>query len=493
MSTEQKSVEEKAAYFAEVRRNLPVIRPRKIQDLWDDKVQPNDFAFNHILSDMLFEWATDEEICEFLSNKEELTSIVFNLLQLLVTIGEHLEENPPTSNSCVLVHECEGCSLPCDTGFSSCSDHLLIKAGKNPMLHKAIMIITILSQLLSHPESDLLATMMTMEFPSNANSDQKRAAYVQNCHGQKVPIGFIATLVGVFDNCWCYPKLCHISAGLLSLLVARRPVSSFNFMGEDRLLPSLFKYLVRVLELVAENNRGLVEKHFGIVAFLNILPVLYMIGGWSRATKSNEFKRIVYSLAIIIQNICVPITSCKGGNPEYDKAIDSEEFPDIISAKILIEPLERRTWRKDLLLKHPKSFAAIAGLEVLGWYSTKGVDMDIKLQNTTLAQSIDEIRESFVELTEKLEQYRYIIPIMEAVINDEKAPVPDSKVSLLNGPLFDAGKRCGLETCRKNKHDVGQSLFQCSGGCGGLEYYCCKEHQTAHWKVHKQFCRSNLR
>jgi len=70
----------------------------------------------------------------------------------------------------------------------------------------------------------------------------------------------------------------------------------------------------------------------------------------------------------------------------------------------------------------------------------------------------------------------------------------DSKVSLLNGPLFDAGKRCGLEKCRKDKHDVGRSLlFRCSGGCGGLEYHCCKEQQIAHWKIHKQFCRLNLR
>eukprot|EP00594_Rhizosolenia_setigera_P004154 CAMPEP_0178951572 /NCGR_PEP_ID=MMETSP0789-20121207/7307_1 /TAXON_ID=3005 /ORGANISM="Rhizosolenia setigera, Strain CCMP 1694" /LENGTH=346 /DNA_ID=CAMNT_0020632473 /DNA_START=579 /DNA_END=1616 /DNA_ORIENTATION=+ len=346
------------------------------------------------------------------------------------------------------------------------------------------MIISILSQLLSHPKSDLLATIMTNEFPSNAN---ERAAYVQECQRKKIPLAFIANLAYVFDNCWCYPKLCHISAGLLSLLVARRPVSSFSTLGEFTILPSLlYKYLDRVFELVAQDTCCHIEKHFGIVAFLNILPVLYMIGGWSRATKSNQFKKLISIIFIIIQNICVPITSCKGGDPEYDKTPDIKEHPETLCAKILIEPLERRTWRKDLLLKYPKSFAVIAGLEVLGWYSTKGVDMDIKFYRdgvpfSTLAESIDEIRENFIELTEKLEQYRYIIPIMEAIINGEKAPVPDSKVSLLNGPLFDAGKRCGLETCRKDAHDVEGRLFRCYGGCGGLEYYCCKEHQTAHW------------
>ena len=123
------------------------------------------------------------------------------------------------------------------------------------------------------------------------------------------------------------------------------------------------------------------------------------------------------------------------------------------------------------------------------------MNLDVSLPSyfspyTKIRDFLSEYKGYFHELIERVPEYAYIEPILEALILDDKAPFPDAKVSLLNDPLLDDNKCCGLHSCRKTNRDIGKELQKCGGGCGGLEYYCCREHQKKHWGYHKNFCKS---
>ena len=225
---------------------------------------------------------------------------------------------------------------------------------------------------------------------------------------------------------------------------------------------------------MVHSNNCLVKENVGVVTLLNILPVCHMIAGWPAATRLNGFENVLQLVTQIVMIICFQITS-PDGNSQYDSSLDVTKFPEVYNARIFIESLQQGTWRQDILSKHPHSYAVIAGIEVLEEYSRQGVDLNINIPvkfgpHIDVAGAIEEYKSNIEELVERIEQYAYIKPIMNAIINNEKAAVSDL-------PLLDARKRCGLHSCRKDQHNTGRNLLQCTGGCGGLEYYCCKDHQ----------------
>ncbi len=492
---------------AKYKETLLVSRPRKIQDLWgwdpfsfcDTDIRTGtgrSCDIDHLFARDLFIWATESEIEELLYNEQELKNVTFNLLNNMAALGQRAERNNLSAqHGLVLVPPCTGCSNPCDAGFSTCGgDRRLQRVTHDPILHKAIIQCTVLSQLLTHEKSDLLCTIVSKEFPSSVRSYEERFIYIDEKMKEGDPQGFLPCLVANFDNLTCFPKLCHVSGGLLSLIVARRPAASFDILGELMFHISITKYIQAFLPLICNNN-CIVDEYFGIVAYLNILPLLYMMGSWKAIRRLPEFNNIAKLLIHVIENVCYQITE-PNGDREHDARPDLEKLPETRSAQILIEPLERRTWRKELLTKHPLSFLVIAGIEVLGWFSHSGVNFNnVYIEMNTgekpdIPEALGDFKEKYYELIGRVKEYEYIKPILDALIDRKKAPVPDCKLSLLNGPLLDSCKRCALPTCRKSKKDIGFPLSRCAGNCAGLVYYCCKEHQKAHWKYHKNFCKN---
>ena len=399
------------------------------------------------------------------------------------------ENNLQEREGIVLVPPCPGCSDPCDAGFASCDERRQRqRIPHDPTLHTAILQCTVLSQLLTHEKSDLLCTVVSREFPSTVKSIVDKSLYIQSKMMEGDPQGFLPCLVGNFDNLTCFPKLCHISGGLMSLIVARRPAASFDILGEVLFCSSIAKYIRSCLPLVCDNN-CIVDEYFGIAALLNLLPLLYLMGSWKSLQKSTEFYDVSRLLITVIENVTLGITD-PSGNSKYDKRPDLQELPETRSAQIVIEPLERRTWRKDLLSKHPHSFLVIAGIEVLGWFSHNGVDFNNVRTEVDVPKALRKFKDRYYELIRRVEEYEYIKPVLDALIERKKAPPPDPKLSLLNGPLLDTCKRCALHSCRKTKKEIGHPLSKCAGNCAGLVYYCCKEHQKEHWKYHKNFCRN---
>ena len=468
-------------------RGIKNHRPRQIQDLWSNADTP--IALNHISAHLLHDWVTEAEIEDLLGNEKELKEIIFILINELASLGMTIQANDQIENGIIIVPECMGCSLTCDAGFSH--DRNLVKAPHIPALHSSIIKLTILTLLLKHPKSGLLVSIMTREFPTWMRTSEERGMYMEECLHNKEPQGFLGVLIGNLDNLECFPKLCHLSGGLLSLLITRRTAVSFDLIGEVAFVESISKYLQMILPMV-HCNSCIVDEYSGVVAFLNILPVLYLTATWPRVRYFPKSRIITSVLFEIIIDIFEVIA---GDDLKYDAQPDLSQLPEAFSAQILIVPLlEKQSWRKDLILKHPLSFAVIAGIEVLGWYSYHHVSLDMSLPTNEhcdsglIRDTLQADKGNIQELIERVPEYAYIEPILEALILNDKAPFPDAKVSLLNEPLLDDNKCCGFYYCRKTNRDIGKELQKCGGGCGGLEYYCCREHQKKHWGYHKNFC-----
>ena len=143
----------------------------------------------------------------------------------------------------------------------------------------------------------------------------------------------------------------------------------------------------------------------------------------------------------------------------------------------------------------------MASLEVLGWWSIN--DINLTLARVDCGDDPDETIKSCIEEYESRirllmhesghneDLKTYIDPILNKLKEEaETVRRPNPNKSLLYGPFIFDNRRCGL--CQKTANDVGMTeLLRCSGGCKGLQHYCCQDHQKQHWKTHKFFCKKN--
>lgn len=154
-------------------------------------------------------------------------------------------------------------------------------------------------------------------------------------------------------------------------------------------------------------------------------------------------------------------------------------------------------------MDQPQVFAFIGVLEVLGWWTYRGHEIMKSDTASSLGLSAAELRTTFSSCLAVAEtivaQLRdsagtdvaYILPILKAMMEHRKPKRPrDPSRSLLFGPLINSNRRCGLPSCRRTALEAGTDLERCRG-CGGVEQYCCAEHQREDWERHRAFCKGN--
>ena len=467
----------------DIKKIFPMIRPGSISGLWEDDSIPNS-SLIHGLSQHLHLWASKEEILNLLNDTSQLNSIYSTMNKCGVQLGlqgiQEITDLDIIPSDHVRVASCGGCNQPCDNGRTSCASYVTVKDFfQNDFLHKMILVMTVVCQLLAYPEADAFVLILSKPFDFTAGQFDS---------------GLTGSLVGIFDNCANYPKLNHVTAAILSLICARRPSVTLGGLNEDLVVPSLLKYLRSTLNLV-HNNDCLVDEYFGVCAFLNIVPLLYHFGSWEVSHHDSSFRDIAASICMFAMNICHWITP-PNGKDTSDSRPSLVELPETVGARIFIERMitaedeEDSThgkWRKELLELYPKTFAVIAALEVLQWYSFNGVDLRIPLPLTgrpiDIAGAIEDYEANFKHLIKRHPSLDYVEPVVTALILRKKMPRPSQARSLLHGPLNNARRRCGLPSCRKR-----EVFLRCSG-CNRLEFYCCRDHQTQHWKEHKPYCK----
>jgi hypothetical protein len=496
-------------------------RPTRIDELWerqqlDGSSRSNNTAMSteHMLADHLDLWASSDEVTELLLDNDRLQTLVFQLYESAVLIGQFCEANKFTGNPLVLVvSACHQCNTPYDVGGCAHPNSPPRAPMMDPQIsvhvHLTVVILSIIANLLTKQNADQLVLLLASEKPAHVKSQAQIAEWLVQCHETKQP-SVLPVLVGLIDNCSnAFPKAGQLAAGVMSLIICRRPSVALATLDPDQFVSSAAQYLEKVFMLV-HNSECAVEQYFGITAFLNILPALYHLGNWT-AQHGRLQRGLVAQLTTIVINIChtavgaLPVDG-KEQDAFADRAPNLEVFPELLPAKILMEPLLYRDgdetttdkkWRARVFKQRPMSFAVAGGLEILAWWATHGVDLSKGLIPTNDAhpisapEALEEYQERIGRLSKRTPRLAFIDKIVQDIVQRRKPPHPTRKDSLLYGPLIYATRRCGLASCRKLEAVLGGELMRCSGGCGGLEHYCCKEHQKEHWDLHKRFCRMN--
>jgi hypothetical protein len=474
----------------DIKKSFPMIRPGSISGLWEDDAITHS-SLIHGLSQHLHLWASKEEILNLLNDTSQLNYIYSTICRCGIELGLQEKEYSPDHDRIpsnhIRVASCGGCNQPCDNGGTSCASHVFVKeCFQNDSLHKMMLVMTVVCQLLAYPEADAFVLILTTPFDVIAAVDAiasfltKPFDLTVERMSPNFDTGLTTALVGVFDNCANYPKLNHVTAALLSLICARRPSATLGDLSENLVVPSVLKYLRSTMNLV-QNNDCVVDEYFGVCAFLNIVPLLYHFGSWEVSHHDSSFSDVAAGICMVGTNICHWITP-PNGEDTSDSRPSLVKLPETDGARIFIERMitdeddedsTQGKWRKELLELYPKAFAVIAALEILQWYSFNGVDLRIPIlvsceRTIDIAGAVEDYEANFKHLIERHPGLDYIEPVVTALIQRKKMPRPSQARSLLHGPLSNARRRCGLPSCRKR-----EVFLRCSG-CNRLEFYCCK-------------------
>jgi hypothetical protein len=491
-------------------------RPTRIDELWERQQLSNNTTMSseHLLADHLDLWASSDEISDLLLDNDRLQKLVFQMYESSIVIGRFCQANTNSGRPLVfVVASCAQCNTPYDAGQcqhpNSPPRAQLMEPQISVHVHLTVVTLSIIANLLTQSNADKLVLLLLRERPVHVVTNSQIGEWLEECHNSKKPL-VVPVLLATIDNCSnAFPKAGLLSAGVMSLIICRRPAVALAALDLDQFVTSAAKYLGKVFDLV-HNSECSVEEHFGVVAFLNILPSLYHLGNWT-AQHVHLQKGLVGQLTTIIVNICHSATLGLEGQ-DFDQAPDLETFPELLPAKILMEPLLYRDgemtqvsttagttdkkWRARVLKQRPMSFAVASGLEILAWWATHGVDLSKGIIPTnddpiSAPEALAEYQDRIGQLAKRVPRLGFIDKITNDIVEGRKPPHPTRKESLLYGPLIYANRRCGLASCRKLEAVRGGELMRCSGGCGGLEHYCCKEHQKEHWALHKLFCKMN--
>ena len=492
-------------------KTFPKIRPTAIKDLWETNTTSDVTPFGHELAQNLHLWASKEEIINILNDTNQMRSMVTGMSKSAMALGMILEDEfenrkkngsgplGPLPFNTIRLASCLGCNQATDNGrrngeiVYAYQAPVLVETepAVNESLHKLIMIMTVVCQLMAYPEADSFAMILSkhtdpLEIMRNAHL----------LHSTEFDTALTATLVGIFDNGVGFSKLNHITSALFSLICARRPAQTLGGLNENLFVPSLLKYLKSTFDRVCYESKCSVDDYFGVCGFINVLPLLYHFGSWEVSHRDPSFKEVVAYVCVIMIHMLAK-TAPPTGSAEDDARPSMEQFPELVGARIFIDRMianeddEDNTqgrWRKKLLEEHPKSFAIFGAMEVLQWYCYNGVDLRVPLPSivestVTVIEYIKDTDHAFYYLIDTYPSLDYMKPIIKAMILGKKTPKPSDTRSLLHGPLNNARKRCGLPSCRKP-----EAYLRCAG-CNRIEFYCCRDHQKKHWKEHKQFCK----
>jgi len=480
---------------------LPRVAPSEIDSLWAPEVARaiERSNFQHALSENLTAWASNAAIDELLQSRTRCLALVQELATAAVRLGLAGQQLTSQTGNTIYVAKCMGCNTcwdsgGCEHGDSSPKRNLCIhglpwEADVILNLHQTVKLLGILCNLLANPESNMLTQLIIREAPPGVSPP---AFFLQNSSDvMGHPLGL---LVGLLDNCASpFPKAAHLGAAALSLLVSRRPSVALSSLDPGPLTSSIFQYMWESIFHLINNSECRVEEYFGVVSFINLLPLLYFFGDWKEAHTVLP----QHQLPSCITSIAINILHSAASDDAWDSPPDVDKFPELGNAKVWVRPLfESNEMAATVLRERPMSFVVAASIEVLGRWASKRVPVGVDTipvsrgPPATVASSLQEYQPQLEVLMERTPAIAPLIrPIVNDIVEGNRPRLPVPGTSLLHESLLRASMRCAWSSCNRTSCDDGESLLRCAGGCGGLARYCSKEHQTKHWAQHKHFCK----
>jgi len=165
-------------------------------------------------------------------------------------------------------------------------------------------------------------------------------------------------LLGLIDNCSSpYPKLAMNGTSLLSMLLSRRPAAVISLLDPIQLSGALYKYLKTIFRLVS-NAECIVEERFGIAAFINALPTLYLLS--ENPVTSKHLHNLPASVATIAINIVHSIS----GSPAAGCPNDLKRLPELWTARVDIRPILVSGIAAEVMTARPMTYAVAGAIEV---------------------------------------------------------------------------------------------------------------------------------
>ena len=527
----------------DLQEKVKSLAPAKIDDLWARQEEesstgdPQEIvcsrpvdpeSLTHIAAERLFDWCSDEQVSALLEDEKRLQSLVTELADAAFHLGFNAQNlqrlfrqhrQKPNAKLPVLIVPCSGCNTPYDNGgcCRSSSDapkheraDLETAFGKpsaaivSHNLHRCVKLCALTANLLSKRHSYLLAKYMTPEPPVGM-----AASDFINQLAQSGKRGFVCVLqlFALLDNAsHCFPKAAMYAGACLSLTVSRRPAQAFQLLDPDAMARVMVPYLKAVIKLVW-NSECIFEEAYGVVAFINILPILYCFGDWKQIHRPMQKYKLVESITIATCHILNSVW-----NGVDDDRIDVPltyllgNMPALQSAVVFIDP----RIKSKVLKKNPMSWCVVASLEVLTKWASRGIPVGTECVPTvdTGSEVISDFLQETVQWIEEgiCEELRPLaLRMMQDIIACRQSTTKSSRDGnvnnnddilnekeeeeeemLLSKRMAKLAKRCAW--CGKTSGPISK----CSGGCLGMAQYCCKQHQRKHWKQHKEFCRNNV-
>ena len=303
-----------------------------------------------------------------------------------------------------------------------------------------------------------------------------------------------------------FPMLTELAVGVLALIIIRNPIALLKVqtLALHHCVSTRVNNIVvymhwlrmkqqSLTEMRFDMNHMVVETHLTAKYVIDLLPLLFHIGGFRDSQEEERTDLAVNVLTLtmyLIDLVMLAPNVCDCANTTRNFPEVARLTPPFMGTLLLCDAddEEDKTWRQDLLKERPVSFAIAGLVEVIGWWGYKGRGFYRDDENLffSLAETLSEKLALIVLRTHRL---AHILSIARTFARREMPGKPNRKKSLLYGPLCFQHRRCGLLSCRKTAEEAGGTLLRCAGGCDGLEQYCCREHQLEHWKDHKTFCK----
>ena len=472
----------------------------------------------HLSSDHLSEWASCAEAQVLLADADALAQLVQKTGALLLFVGawsgdfvESCHDAVPTVVlPCLACNTCYEASGGCQHEYSRARTQLTgndktIEPDVHMLVTKLALLVGILnmeaSAELTLARSALIDLLSPDLTPGLSEIEQVARTWAES--GQtNIP----SLLVGAIDNCChVFPKVAHLSGSLLSFLVCARPSTTLCWCDPHFAAPALCRYVL-ICSMRAKGG-CLVENAFAVTQMLNIVPFLYHLGDWRAAGTSLVATQLPASVASLAINLLHSIVVAG----QSDEPLDLDQFPELFNARVSVDSLFGGA---DFARAHPKAFLLGCLIEVQGRWQHKGVDVSgagvtctpppelacsltLQQQNSytePVAQCWQEYLlhlRVFASAGGAAHELAFTLPVVDALIAGIKHPaLPDR--GFLRETLH-AGMHCNYPGCFEIKRagGAGEKLLACSG-CR-LAFYCCPEHQRAHWPRHKACCIRNVK
>jgi hypothetical protein len=484
-----------------------------------------DFSMAHMHCEYLDVWCSNDNLDEILKDQTRCGELVNSMSNATMHLGLKVKEELSSKHGdsdVIWVSPCLSCNTPYDASNGRNNHDNMISRYRSlspspsnqthvnvcKLLHHSTTTLTIIITLLRRPNSEMLARLLVREPPAGVILNDFTVKEVMAGRPSSMN-----ALMGVLDNCSdVLPKVAHLAGTALSLVVCRRPAVALGFLDGEKMTQALSRYLKGVFRLV-HNAECSVAERFGLAALIHVLPLLYYLADWSESFCALPTSELPWRLSVIMINLLhSAIINYDDDTRSHvgDSPPDLEHLPELygttnmaIEALLISEENNNSTsiasWRAELLRNRPLTFAVAASIEVLGHWARKGIPISsCGLPTGTdkeklFSDGMTEYLPFLKTLISRSPEIAHIKPIAEALAKGVVRPdLPSYDDSILREPLH-WSRRCALSTCERKYRvagiDTEKPLMACTGGCGGLAQYCCREHQRAHWPRHKAFCQ----